>query len=470
MPPIFENWEGQVVAGVYPLLQLLQAEEQGSSYATRVEQTNASIRIQPADLPNTDMLEARWRAASEFSHPNLIRIFAFGRSVLDGKEVVYVVKEKTDESLAEVLRSRPLTPAEVRDMVPPTLNALAYLHARGFVHGALDATSIMAAGDTLKLSVDGILPVGQKTPADDVLELGSLISEVLTLHRPEWKAGVLSVPPSIPTPFFEIVKHCCDPDPEHRWNLDQVSDALKGRFPVLAPSAVEATPNLVNARLRSTAGTTGDAEASVVPDPAPVLSTPAQKVPRSLPSRTVPERSVLEKYQRESPSSPERPRWLIPGVALLAVLLVAIAWAALRPKSAAKPVPAPNAPSSLVPPSSVPAVAPSSPPAAVRSERTPVRSEQTTPPAATPSRRRDASSWYVVVATYVQRDQAQKRANEISRKWPRFRAHVFNPPVEKPHHLVVIGANLSQDGAESLRKRARAAGLPRDIYIKRFPS
>jgi hypothetical protein len=77
-------------------------------------------------------------------------------------------------------------------------------------------------------------------------------------------------------------------------------------------------------------------------------------------------------------------------------------------------------------------------------------------------------SWYVVVATYNQRSGAEKRARETSRRWPHFKAQVFAPRGGR-QHLVVIGSGLSQPEAEALRKKARAAGLPPDVFIVKIP-
>ena len=73
-----------------------------------------------------------------------------------------------------------------------------------------------------------------------------------------------------------------------------------------------------------------------------------------------------------------------------------------------------------------------------------------------------------MVATYARRRDAEKRAQKMSRKWPRFRVRVYEPPVENPHHLVVIGENLGRDAAVELQHRARSAGMPRDVYVKQF--
>ena len=80
-----------------------------------------------------------------------------------------------------------------------------------------------------------------------------------------------------------------------------------------------------------------------------------------------------------------------------------------------------------------------------------------------------SGNWAVVVATYGARTAAEKRAQSVTRKFPRFRAEVFEARAARTLHLVVIGRNLSEDEAAALRKRAIASGLPRATYVRRFP-
>ncbi|MEI9970887.1 MAG: hypothetical protein WDO73_01905 [Ignavibacteriota bacterium] len=84
-----------------------------------------------------------------------------GRSHVNQSAVRYAVSEYADENLAEVLAERPLTVAELREMVKPLLGALAYIHREGLVHGHVKPANIMAVADKLKLSVDGVTLVGE---------------------------------------------------------------------------------------------------------------------------------------------------------------------------------------------------------------------------------------------------------------------------------------------------------------------
>ena len=81
-----------------------------------------------------------------------------------------------------------------------------------------------------------------------------------------------------------------------------------------------------------------------------------------------------------------------------------------------------------------------------------------------------SGGWYVVVATYAQQPDADKRARSMTRQWPDFKVEVYAPPLEnkKPYYLVVVGANLSEQAATELRDRARSTGMASDAYSTKF--
>lgn len=75
---------------------------------------------------------------------------------------------------------------------------------------------------------------------------------------------------------------------------------------------------------------------------------------------------------------------------------------------------------------------------------------------------------YVIVASYNRLDDARKRATSLKARWPRFNVQVHSPHQPNPPHLVTIGANLSKEAAVRLKRKALAAGLPRDTYFQSF--
>ena len=58
-----------------------------------------------------------------------MRLLDAGRCQLGGHNFLFVVMDYAEQNLAQILRGRRLAPDEVRrDLLPATLDALAYLH------------------------------------------------------------------------------------------------------------------------------------------------------------------------------------------------------------------------------------------------------------------------------------------------------------------------------------------------------
>jgi TonB family protein len=175
--------------------------------------------------------------------------------------MLYAVMEFADEDLSHVVPVRSLTAAEAEAMLRPALEALAFLHARGLVHGHLKPSNIMAVGDQLKLSSDGIcaarnpaLGRSRPTPYDapeagtrggsaagDVWSLGVTLVEVLTQKLPAWefKGQEEAQLPRMPAPFGDIVRLCLRRDPQQRCSLAEVASRLN---PDAAPLGQQAAP------------------------------------------------------------------------------------------------------------------------------------------------------------------------------------------------------------------------------------
>jgi len=178
-----------------------------------------------------------------------------GRCQLGDTVLLYVVMEYAGEDLSQILPHRPLTPAEARDMLAPALDALAYVHGKGFVHGHLKPANIMAIDDQLKLSSDGLCRMGESSggrrklrvydppeaargtisPAGDVWSLGMTLVEALTQRLPVWEGkeqGEPALPETVPAPFLDLARHCLRRDPGRRWTVAQISAWLQHTLPV----------------------------------------------------------------------------------------------------------------------------------------------------------------------------------------------------------------------------------------------
>jgi len=245
---IRKDWVGSVVHERYRLLQWLGSFGQSGIYLCDIdgnEERKAAIKLFPADVEGSAACAAGWTTAAGLSHPHLVRVLDTGRSQVENTGVLYVVTEYAGEVLSEILTERALTPEEVKEMLGPVLDALAYLHDNGLVHGRLKPSNIMVVDDQLKISSENIrgsaaafapptvLEIydapektqGRISPATDMWSLGVTLVEALTRIPPAWnRTGQIDppLPPSVPAPFAQIARECLRLDPAHRCTLSEV--------------------------------------------------------------------------------------------------------------------------------------------------------------------------------------------------------------------------------------------------------
>jgi hypothetical protein len=426
----FLSRNDEIVDGSYRLGALIKRSIRSTVYKTEFGEDGlrAVIKIREYESPGSEELIERWRNAMELAHPNLLKIYATGSSVLNGVPIVYVVMERADESLNGVLAERALTGDETRELLVPAVAALRYLHRNGYAHSRLGASNVLAVQGQLKLSSDNSIRVNDGgSAAEDMKALGVLIVQALTQQIPNGDGqSELDIPGKAPDPFPDIVRHCLDPDSAGRWTAEQVEARLKG------------------------------------PAGEPVL--PTRKPP--VEEIAVVDVQGVHPTSRPEPEDPDEahsktgmPKWIYAGLA--ALVLIVVLSAVMRKRDAA-PVAGVT-----------PAAVPQRNPAAETADRT--ASAEVRSPAPKPDPRgkairaggRKADGWSVIVATYASRELAEKRMRDMTSRWPRFNIGVFQPQADKTHYLVVLGQDLSEDQAEELRKRAVDSGLARDAYIKR---
>jgi TonB family protein len=255
---MWKDWVGRTIGGKYPLQGYLGGSDHSAVFLSVAQDGSGeagpvAIKLIPADANDVDRQLRRWNQARELNHPNLLRILEAGR---EGEALLYVVQEYADENLAQVVPERALTADEVRGMMPPILAGLRFLHGKGFVHGHIQPSNILAIGDQVKLSADGLMKPGLKPvpnvpgaydapetavgglgPANDVWQLGVTLVEVMTQRRPirNANAGAPQVPAEVGEPFGEIAKYCLQLDAARRWTIQEIEGRLAGR-PVLRPA------------------------------------------------------------------------------------------------------------------------------------------------------------------------------------------------------------------------------------------
>ena len=269
----WKQWEGHVVNGEFCLNQYLGGDENSAVFLTEhgEQGLQAAIKLLAAPPENAELQLSQWGLAAKLSHPHLIRLFQMGRCQLGDMGLLYVVMEYAEENLSQILPQRAITPAEAREMLEPVLDALAYVHGQGFVHGHIKPANIMAVEDQLKISSDGLCRIdewrgdlwkpdvydapeiagGEISPAADIWSLGMTLVEALTQRVPVWEGpeqGEPVLPETLPAPFLEIARHCLRRD-QRRWTLADVVAGMRQTSP--APQArTAASPQVAFSKWR----------------------------------------------------------------------------------------------------------------------------------------------------------------------------------------------------------------------------
>jgi TonB family protein len=245
---------GQVVAEKFRLSQFVGGNERSVVFLVDYdgqEVHKAAIKLIPADSEEATGQLARWRQAAKLSHPHLIRLLEMGRCELNHTPMLYVVMEYAEENLSLVVARRRLAPAEARAILGAVADALAYVHANGFVHCRLKPANIMADDDLLKVSSDGLCHIGESSgslgkpgaydppeaaggrisPTGDVWSLGMTLVEALTQRLPVWERtnqAEPALPSTLPAEFLDLARHCLRRDPQLRWTVADIAAALQG--------------------------------------------------------------------------------------------------------------------------------------------------------------------------------------------------------------------------------------------------
>jgi TonB family protein len=251
MPQEWNHWQGQTINNRFELQEYLGASQDSAVFLTSLDPAKskkAAIKLVAWVEGNAEIQLARWNSIKALSHPHVIRHFESGECSLGHNRLLYVVMEYADENLSSLLPTRALTPTEAREMLDPTLDALAYIHEHGFVHGHIKPSNIMAVEERLKISCDGIASSGQpdcdparQSPylppeatggtlsiAADIWSLGVTVVEALTQKIPAFRsdAEMLASLSALPSPFRKIVEECLRADPRQRCTIADIQKEL----------------------------------------------------------------------------------------------------------------------------------------------------------------------------------------------------------------------------------------------------
>ena len=317
---VWTRWVGQVVNGIYPLRRFLGASAHSSVFLTESTTEgflNAAIKLVPADPELTAVQLWHWKTAATFSHPHLLRLLDAGQCEIEGRPLLFVVMEYAEESLSQILPYRALESGEVRELLVPTLEALAFLHRENWVQGQLKPSNFLVVNDQLKLASDTIRPAGvarergarrslydspetergEVSAAADVWALGVTLIEALTQYPPAGlESGAPTLPPNLPPVFADTLQQCLNPNPADRPTIAALQARTK---PTPAAQEVAAA---APARAESTARKEPSARmAPLARDEPPPLDEPP---PRGAPlarGESVPPVSQSESVLRATP-------------------------------------------------------------------------------------------------------------------------------------------------------------------------
>jgi len=305
----WRQWEGRLINDVFPLRRFIGRSEHSAVFLTEYKEKSipdAVIKFVRADTLQGKAQVAQWQAAAKHPHPHLVRLFAVGRCRSEGGEFLFVVMEYAEQTLAELLPNRPLTVEEAQEMLPPILDALAFLHRNHLAHGQVKPSNFMVVNDQLKLASDTVRQIGSAgggdrassydppelkdrgtSPAGDIWSLGITLVEALTQRAPDWsdaKRENSGLPSGVPASFVDTVRRCLSHAPANRPNAAKLAAHYK---PAPAQPAARPAPE--------------PAPAPTAPAPVPTAmptpdsKPPVQEAPRRkvIPPSVAPKRSLL---------------------------------------------------------------------------------------------------------------------------------------------------------------------------------
>jgi hypothetical protein len=462
--------EGQTIDGRYPLRRLVRSEGRSAWFETETgepQSAPATISLTEA-LTDVDEVIARLQAAQNLKQSNLVSIIKVGQDRLDNTLVVYAVMEHIEQSLSDVLQGQALSPEEGREVAEALVGALTAIHQSGMSHGHVEAASVLATEETVKLRSD-CLHISTAGQAEDVAGIGTTLFHAFT-QRKALTATDAQIN-RIPAPFAEIIRNSF----ARRWTLGQISNALKPALPVataMRPAAAPApSPTPAPTPAPAPAPTPAPAPVSA-PAPAPVPAAPSPQTAGKVPAKTlsasyrpaappIPLAKTLVTEEDEEPPVAKRKPLALYGT-LAVVVLAIIAWLAFRSH------PEPASGTAATPPTQ--AVAPSAPqptaapaPAPPKASPAPAASKPSPAPATG-----DRPIWRAVAYTYKGQTKAAAMVAKISGQHSDLGAEVFSPPGRSGVYLVTVGGAMDHDQAIKIRDKARREGLPADTYVQNF--
>lgn len=264
--PDATRWRGHVVGGRYRIQTVLGVGGMGTALLAHDERMNRKVVLK---VPDPELLkeprfrkrfEREIRSLTSIEHPNVVKAIDVGvHEGIPYAVLQYLAGGDLRTRLDDL--GRPMTPAEVVPWLVPVADALAYLHASGFVHrdvkpenvlfddsghplladfGLAKAMTGTQTGVTTTGKIAGspyymapeVLSEDALTPAYDQYALGvcayvalsgrfpvsgSTPAEVLLKRRREASVPLHVVAPAVPEGVSSAVMRALERNPRNRW-------------------------------------------------------------------------------------------------------------------------------------------------------------------------------------------------------------------------------------------------------------
>jgi hypothetical protein len=472
---LWNEYEGMTITdslpGDLPIEKLIRPEGRSAFFSTHDGSgAPAVLRLIESIHDDAEILD-RWKTVDNLHQTHLVAYKKFGHTILDGTPIIYAVMETTDASLADILRERPLTLEETRQVATSLVAAVQALHACGLIHEHIEPANVLATNETVKLRGDCIRDIpdhytaaeAQALRTRDVHDIAVVLLRALTLHSTLAELGTIR----LPAPFDQVIRNGI----AGTWNLQQIAAIVT---PIQSPTPAHVATPTAPITFLSPSLTTQQPVAT------PPKTPPAYQAPAAQPKLTLVDALTVTKRALAdySPAAvaaaippairphgqskrrfglplnftPQRKRlWFASAAALI---VIPFAWYGFHSTSVTDPAHQITTLADVEQPETVSAAstAPAPKPTAAIA----------TPAIATP-----ATQWRVVAFTYNRQDQAQHKVDQLAEKHKSLNPEVFTPNGRAPY-LVTIGGPMSRDEAMAFKNRARGEGLPRDLYAQNY--
>jgi eukaryotic-like serine/threonine-protein kinase len=211
---------------------------------------SVALRILPAELLRPDGVQAALvadlKAASQLSHPNVVKVLGF---VDLGGERGVITELVAGRNFAEALKAgHKMAFQQVHSLGRVLAQALSFVHGKGLVHGSLQPSNVMVAAGVVKLADFGLgrlastiapsqsyrPPDNQLDVAGDLYALAAVLYHLLTGVNPKTQPQGPALPlPSrlatgVPEAFDKLLVRCLHPNPDLRFaTADEILAELK---------------------------------------------------------------------------------------------------------------------------------------------------------------------------------------------------------------------------------------------------